>query len=520
MSHTQIGASPGAAPRSRLVTLFLLAFTLVAAGVTLVLPASGTAHAITRASQTMYTPPSGAPSPGSLYPRALRLQHSGSSNGTMLATFEQSTSGTPVFPIYRSTDNGNTWTQISSIADTQNGWGMRWEPFLYELPTAIGNFPAGTILAAGDSVPSDRSATKIDMYASTDHGVTWTFVSNIATGGQAISSNGYTPVWEPFLMVYNNQLVVYYSDQRDPSYGQKLVHQVSTNGVTWGSVVNDVAVSPYSARPGMTTVAQMGNGDYIMTYEYGGSPNGNYAVYYKISANPLDFGSATGIPLKTTGGITPTSSPYVVWMPTGGTNGTLVVSANSTGELFLNTQAGAANTWTEIPSNVTAGYSRGMVPLSDGHSLEVFSGGPLRSSGLNSVTYSTIDLGGGWIGAGSNRCLDVPSNSTTNGTLLDIWDCNGGANQGWNLLSNGELQVYGSKCLDVPNQSTASGTKVDIWSCNGGANQLWTLNSNGTLVGRQSGLCLDVTGAGTANGTAVDIWTCNGASNQKWTQQP
>jgi len=207
-------------------------------------------------------------------------------------------------------------------------------------------------------------------------------------------------------------------------------------------------------------------------------------------------------------------------MPTGGTDGTLVVSANSTGELFLNTRDGAANTWTEIPSDVAAGYSRGMVPLADGHSLEVFSGGPLRSSGLNSVTYSTIDLGGGLIGTGSNRCLDVPSNSTTNGTLLDIWDCNGGANQGWVLLSNGELQVYGNKCLDVPNQATAAGTKVEIWTCNGGANQLWTLNSNGTLVGRQSGLCLDVVGAGTANGTAVDIWTCNGGTNQQWAQQP
>jgi hypothetical protein len=520
MPFTQSGAGPGAAPRSRLVVLLLMAVALIAAGVTLFLPASGTAQAVTRASQTMYTPPSNAPSPGSLYPRALRLQYSGSSNGTMLATFEWYTSGTVDFPIYRSTDNGNTWTQISKVVDTQNGWGMRWEPFLYELPTAIGNFPAGTILAAGDSVPSDRSATKIDMYASTDHGLTWKFVSNIATGGQAYSTNGYTPVWEPFLMVYNNQLVVYYSDQRDPAHGQKLVHQVSTNGVTWGSVVNDVAVSPYSARPGMATVAKLPNGNYIMTYEYGGSPNGNYAIYYKISANPLDFGSATGIPLRATDGTVPTSSPYVVWMPTGGSNGTLVVSVNSTGDLFLNTQNGTANTWTHIPSTVAKGYSRGMVPLADGHSLEVFSGGPLRSSGLNSVTYSTMDLGGGLIGAGSNRCLDVPNNSTTNGALLDVWDCNGGSNQGWTVLSNGELQVYGNKCLDVPNNATAAGTKVDIWTCNGGANQLWALNSNGTIVGRQSGLCLDVVGAGTANATAVDIWTCTGASNQKWTQQP
>jgi hypothetical protein len=122
-------------------------------------------------------------------------------------------------------------------------------------------------------------------------------------------------------------------------------------------------------------------------------------------------------------------------------------------------------------------------------------------------------------GAGSNRCLDVPGQATANGTLLDIWDCNGGANQQWTYLSNGELQVYGSKCLDVPGHATSAGTRVEIWDCNGGANQQWNLNSDGTVVGRESGLCLDVSGGGTANGTAVEIWTCNGQSNQKWSRQ-
>ncbi len=122
-------------------------------------------------------------------------------------------------------------------------------------------------------------------------------------------------------------------------------------------------------------------------------------------------------------------------------------------------------------------------------------------------------------GTASNRCLDVPGQATANGTLLDIWDCNGGANQQWMYLSNGELQVYGSKCLDVPGHATTAGTRVEIWDCNGGANQQWNLNSDGTVVGRESGLCLDVSGAGTANGTAVEIWTCNGQSNQKWSRQ-
>jgi endo-1,4-beta-xylanase len=59
---------------------------------------------------------------------------------------------------------------------------------------------------------------------------------------------------------------------------------------------------------------------------------------------------------------------------------------------------------------------------------------------------------------------------------------------------------------------------VDIYTCNGGANQQWNLNSDGTVTGVQSGLCLDVTNAATANGTLIELYTCNGGSNQKWSR--
>jgi hypothetical protein len=126
-------------------------------------------------------------------------------------------------------------------------------------------------------------------------------------------------------------------------------------------------------------------------------------------------------------------------------------------------------------------------------------------------------VSGSLVSAQSGRCLDVPNASTTNGTRVEIWDCNGGGNQQWTRLSNGELQVYGNKCLDVGGHATAAGSPVSIWDCNGGANQQWTFNSNGSIVGVESGLCLDVTGQATANGTLVEIWTCSGGANQAWT---
>ncbi|GAA1968031.1 ricin-type beta-trefoil lectin domain protein [Catenulispora subtropica] len=137
-----------------------------------------------------------------------------------------------------------------------------------------------------------------------------------------------------------------------------------------------------------------------------------------------------------------------------------------------------------------------------------------------SITPGSGGTGGGSgaiVGSGSGRCVDVPGATQTNGTQVELWDCNGGTNQQWTATAAGELRVYGSSCLDASGQGTTAGTKVDIWSCSGQSNQKWTLNADGTITGVQSGLCLDATGAGTGNGTLLELWTCNGGSNQKWT---
>ncbi|MEU3464986.1 endo-1,4-beta-xylanase [Streptomyces sp. NPDC006733] len=119
-------------------------------------------------------------------------------------------------------------------------------------------------------------------------------------------------------------------------------------------------------------------------------------------------------------------------------------------------------------------------------------------------------------GVGSGRCLDVPGASTTDGTQLNLWDCNNRTNQQWTSTAAGELTVYGNKCLDAA--GTGNGTKVQIYSCWGGDNQKWRLNSDGSIVGVQSGLCLDAVGNGTANGTQIQLYACSGGSNQRWTR--
>jgi endo-1,4-beta-xylanase len=130
------------------------------------------------------------------------------------------------------------------------------------------------------------------------------------------------------------------------------------------------------------------------------------------------------------------------------------------------------------------------------------------------TTSPTVAPGGGGriVGAQSGRCVDVPNASTTNGTRVQLYDCNGQANQAWTLTSSKQLTVYGSSCLDAA--GSGNGSAVQIYSCNGQANQQWNVNTNGTITGVQSGRCLDVWGTG--NGQQVQLYDCNGQANQRF----
>ncbi|MEY9837970.1 arabinofuranosidase catalytic domain-containing protein [Streptacidiphilus sp. EB103A] len=145
-------------------------------------------------------------------------------------------------------------------------------------------------------------------------------------------------------------------------------------------------------------------------------------------------------------------------------------------------------------------------------------------SNITAAGYSTSASTGSTTGplhaVGAGKCLDVPNGTTTAGTQVQIYTCNGLAPQAWTHNSSNQLTVTDSgttDCLDANGNGTTAGTKVIIYPCNGQTNQQWTLNSNGTVTGVQSGLCLDVTGASTANNALVELWTCNGGSNQQWT---
>ena len=169
----------------------------IASLISLALPIVAAKKLSTFGSLSIYDPPDNYTDPQVLYARPLELF-----DGTLLATWENYSPEPPLvwFPIVKSTDGGKTWKSISKVTDQVNGWGLRYQPFLYQLPQKIGKYPRGTILCSGNSIPTDLSETRIDVYASLDGGYTWEFVSHVAHGGEALPNNGLTPVWEPFLM--------------------------------------------------------------------------------------------------------------------------------------------------------------------------------------------------------------------------------------------------------------------------------------------------------------------------------
>lgn len=298
-----------------------------------------------------------------MYPRIAEL-----SDGTILATAGLS-SNPPVFPVFSSSDGGASWKWISNLTDQVNGLGMSAQPAIAELPWAVGEFPAGTVLASGNSW--GNKSTNIDLYASKDKGHTWKFVSNVARGSGPSTENGNPCIWEPYILAHNGTIGMFYSDQRDPKHAQKLAHQKSTDLLNWGPVVNDVAYKTYTDRPGMTVITYIPPmKKWILVYEYPGTPSANatggeqwsgdeFPVYYRFADSPFEFDNDRGYPIVVKG-VQPGSSPYVVWSPKGGVNGTIIVSDNNHWDVFTNRFGGMPDRWEAHETRQMNAYSRAL----------------------------------------------------------------------------------------------------------------------------------------------------------------
>ncbi|THV29063.1 RICIN domain-containing protein [Glycomyces paridis] len=380
------------------------------------------------AAGSSFNPEGGAPA-GTTYAKIAVLKHNGGANGTQLVTYDQLVlkNGVQVYPVYRSTNNGTSWTHVTDVVPSATFPSLTRtaQPFLYEVTESTGGLAAGTILLGGMIMPENRSSSRLVVYKSTDQGSTWSFLSTVDTGGPAVydpsPSSTTTTVWEPsFAIDGDGGLVAYYSDERQKGDDvlQAVSYRRSTDGgQTWGPLVNVSAPTNQSDRPGMITVTKLPNGRYLATFEVVNRPSQSQntaPVYFKTSDDGLDWGNenSIGTPVELADGRGIGSSPYVKWVPSGGPNGMVVVaskwSLDASGNIdggqnfYVNYNLGEGP-WERLPMAVTydatdtqggnfSGFAQGIDVSVDGRTLYQAVNVENTATDLNDIRVGSIPL--------------------------------------------------------------------------------------------------------------------------------
>lgn len=247
------------------------------------------------------------------YPRVIRLAHSGSYNGRLIASVNSRREGDGVGLFFESVDGGLTFQPIGAVREPDGTQGRgQCCGTLFELPRQVGSMPAGTLLWAnttGWEVPLGERHVKQRLWRSIDHGRHWGFLADVAT-----SPNGYN-AWEPELSVaLDGQLVLHWADESDkPDHDQKIVQVRSRDGVHWGDLTDTVASDNFFVRPGMPGVRRLVDGTFLMVYEICNLPEPLCAVYVRTSADGWDYGDPSwlGTGVRTGDGKYPRHTPTI-----------------------------------------------------------------------------------------------------------------------------------------------------------------------------------------------------------------
>jgi Ricin-type beta-trefoil lectin domain len=247
-------------------------------------------------------------------------------------------------------------------------------------------------------------------------------------------------------------------------------------------------------------------------------------------------GYGSGIAAGGTDGNLAASTGYITpWLenanqspPTACLNVQGASSADGTPVITYACQGTANESW------ILANTSQGNAPPGHTNAIVGLGGKCLTTSGSGVVlkTCTSGNTNQEWIWnattrmlSGTTGCLATVSNPYTapsNLSTLTIGSCNNTANANyqWMVHPASEIHLIQPQtntpyCLDIPNFSSVSGTGVDLFGCDGGANQKWELDGWGDIVG-EWGQCLTATGV---NG-AAQVQKCASTANQAWTYNP
>jgi hypothetical protein len=477
----------------------------------------------------------------SFYPRMIRLAANGVANNRLIASFDY---GNTQSTVWESNNNGASWSQIATINLPEPGHCCSG---LYEVPQALGNTPKGALLWTTSTTNGGAHAIKI--YRSTDQGHTWSLLSTPVTGATgvwegefAIDSSGRLVLYyssEEYKSSGYNQLIAHristdggvtwsgdtidvgISDGNVQRPGMPLVARLpngsyvmtyevcgasnceafirtSANGVGWGTASN------------MGTRIESTSGNHFrhtptVRWYNDGSANGRLLVTGEVLRRNSDDAIAVN------------SGQVFMYNPNNGnglwTEGATPLAAPTTGG-----------------SDVCNGYSTQLLPSTDGTQLYElvnvgcsikFASGPMD----NPVASGIYTL----ISKNSGLALDVSACSNAAGANVQQWTPNGANCQRWNMQNKGNgdyvlTAMNSGLALDVDACSSANGGNVQQWTANGAACQAWRPEPVGDgyfrLVSKNSGLVLDVDACSTTAGANVQQWQWLGGDCQRWRLQP
>ncbi|WP_168735582.1 RICIN domain-containing protein [Cohnella fermenti] len=474
---------------------------------------------------------------GSQYGRLLMLD-----NGDWLASYtiydnngyKYDSNGGNKLQLSRSTDHGQSWTVLATIADPGR-----------DLDNAqMVQLDDGTILLACRSVIWQQSY-KLDVYKSANNGASWSYLSTIDENSGAAGSLGNPDkgVYEPHMYVLDNGDVgVMYANEKhvteSPAYSQIISLKVSANdGASWGTEIWAAwAPGDSNARPGMPVWTKMNNGEYMLVFEVCGVDDCN--VHYQTSSDGTTWSGGLGtlIPLQR-------GAPYVAQL----SDNRLAIVSNTHNVSFSDDYGatwyvddtapygslfgGYDNLWAsiyetgtnEIAVMTSAGRSA-YNEYTEGHNVQIRLGTyDAVSTGIVSGAYYKITA------QHSGKNLDVDAGSGADGAKVQQWENNDLPPQIWQFVAAGGgyykiVNKQSGKLLEVSGGSVTPGASVTQWSDIGSDRQLWKAEhvggGNYRIQNKLSGLNLDVTAGSTANGAVAEQWTENGDRPQRWKLVP
>lgn len=127
-----------------------------------------------------------------------------------------------------------------------------------------------------------------------------------------------------------------------------------------------------------------------MSFENCSTQTGCVATY-NLADSPLNFGAGVAHILKSTDETSPESSPYNVWTPYPGGNGTIIANAGSDAALYFNQANGDPKEWVRVEISQARSYSRQIRVLPDTQYIQLMSGGTIGAKS-NEVTTAILDL--------------------------------------------------------------------------------------------------------------------------------